>query len=321
MTGGAIEISSEALTARFLPMGAILRDLRLAGHDAPMVLGLADEAHYPEHSNYMGATAGRVANRIGGARFVLDGVTHRTDPNFRGRHTLHGGSRGTGKRAWDVVEAGAGTVTFGIDLADGEMGFPGAMRATARFSVAGATLRIDYEATCDAPTVCNLAHHTYWNLDGTDDLRHHVLTVDADRYLPVDDDLIPTGVAPVDGTRFDFRGGRRLGGRDDDRPLLDHNLCLSDGRVALREVGTLRSERSGVTMTIATTEPGLQVYDGAKLATPVPGLDGRTYRARAGTALEPQGWPDAPNRPDFPSVALRPGDTYRQTTTFAFVKG
>ncbi|MBM2574965.1 galactose mutarotase [Jannaschia sp. Os4] len=302
-------------------MGAILRDLRLAGHEAPLVLGLADDAHYPEHSNYMGATAGRVANRIGGARFVLDGAEHRTDPNFRDRHTLHGGSRGMGKRVWDVVETVPDAVTFGIDLADGEMGFPGALRATARFAVEGSTLRIDYEATCDAPTVCNLAHHSYWNLDGTEDLRHHVLTVDADRYLPVDDDLIPTRVAPVAGTRFDFRDGRRFGGRDDDLPLLDHNLCLSDGQGPLRDVAMLHSERSGIAMTIATTEPGLQVYDGAKLATPVPGLDGRTYRARAGAALEPQGWPDAPNNPGFPSVALRPGGTYRQTTTFAFSKG
>lgn len=316
-----IEIRSDALTARFLPTGAVLRDLRLAGHDAPLVLGLADAAHYPAHSNYMGATAGRVANRIGGARFALDGRERRTDPNFQGRHTLHGGSRGIGKRVWDVEEAAPDAVRLSIDLADGEMGFPGAMRITARFAVEGATLRVDYRATAEAPTVCNLAHHSYWNLDGTEDLRHHVLTVDADRVLAVDDDIIPTGPVPVEGKRFDFRAGRRLGAYDDDLPLLDHNLCLSDGRVALRDVATLRSERSGVTMTLATTEPGLQVYDGAKLATPVPGLGGRIYRARAGVALEPQGWPDAPNRPDFPSVALRPGETYAQTTTFAFVKG
>jgi aldose 1-epimerase len=310
-------ISGGGLTATFLAMGAILRDLRLEGHDAPLVLGLADAAQYPEHSNYMGATAGRCANRIGEARFALDGVEHRTDPNFQGRHTLHGGSVGTGKRDWEVLDVAGDAIAFGIDLADGEMGFPGAMRITARFAVADGTLRVLYEAEAEAATLCNLAHHSYWNLDGTADLRHHVLRVAADRYVAVDDGLIPTGVASVEGTRFDFREGRRLPEAD----LLDHNLCLSDARTALRDVAWLRSEASGVEMTVATTEPGLQVYDGAKLNTQVPGLGGRTYRAHAGVALEPQVWPDAINSPGFPSAVLRPGETYRQTTTFRFSKG
>ncbi len=312
----AFTITGGGLTATLTDLGAVLCDLRLAGVDHPLVLGLADRDHYPEHSNYMGATAGRMANRIGGARFALDGAEHRTDPNYLGRHTLHGGSAGTGKRVWDALDHRVDAVRFGIDLADGEMGFPGAMRIEATFAcLPGPTLRLDYEATCDAPTPCSLAHHTYWNLDGSDDVSGHYLTVRADRYVPVDDAMIPTGVAEVAGTRFDFRAGLPLPGEG----LLDHNLCLSDAREPLRDVAMLHAR--GLRMTLATTEPGLQVYDGAKLNTRVPGLDGRTYRAHAGVALEPQGWPDAPNRPGFPDATLRPGETYRQTTTFTFARG
>lgn len=267
-------ITGNGLTATFTEWGAALVDLRLDGVDHPLVLGLADLADYAAgHSNYMGATAGRFANRVGDARFKLDGVEHRLDANFQDRHTLHGGSKGTGKRVWDVVDHGADTIAFAIDLADGEMGFPGAMRIEARFICApGPCLRIAYSATCAAPTIVNLAHHTYWNLDGSDDVSGHALTVQADRYLPLDDGMIPTGVAEVAGTEFDFRAGRMLPGGD----LLDHNLCLSDGQVPLRDVAVLRVR--GLSMAVATTEPGLQVYDGAKLRTPVPGIGGRTYQ-------------------------------------------
>ncbi|MGB3554151.1 MAG: aldose epimerase family protein [Jannaschia sp.] len=309
-------IAGHGLTATFTNLGAVLADLRLAGHAPPLVLGLADLDHYPEHSNYMGATAGRVVNRIGNARFVLDGTEYRTDPNFLGRHTLHGGSQGIGKRIWDVPDHGEDAIRFGIDLADGEMGFPGAMRVEATYTCApGACLRVEYRATSDAPTYCNLAHHSYWNLDGRDDVSGHVLTVDADRYVIADAELIPTGIAPVAGTRFDFREGRSLPGEG----LLDNNMCLSDGRVALRDVAWLRA--GDVEMIVATTEPGLQVYDGAKLDTQVPGLDGRRYGRCAGVALEPQVWPDAMGRERFPSAVLRPGETYLQTTTFSFTKG
>ncbi|KIT14567.1 aldose epimerase family protein [Jannaschia aquimarina] len=311
-------ISGDGLTATFLSFGASLRDLRLDGHDAPLVLGLEDPADYPAHSRYMGATAGRYANRIAAARFTLDGRTFRTDPNFLGRHTLHGGSAGTGKRDWELLDHEVDAIRFGLTLRDGEMGFPGEMRIEALFSCApSATLRIEYRATTQAPTICNLAHHTYWRLDDTGDVSRHRLTVAADRYVAVDEDLIPTGVASVDGTCFDFRQGRALAGEG----LLDHNLCLSSGREPLREIAALRSDASGIEMRVATTEPGLQVYDGAKLDIGVSGLGGRRYGAHAGVALEPQIWPDAPNHDDFPSAVLRPGETYRQTTTFSFSKG
>ena len=312
-------IEGHGLRATFTDLGAVLRELRMDGHDAPLQLGLADLDLYPDRSNYMGATAGRVANRVGGARFTLDGTEHRLDANFEGRHMLHGGALGAGKRVWDLRELRADTIVLGLALTDGEMGFPGAMDVEARFVCApAATLRVDYTARTDAPTLCNFAHHTYWALDDTGGLDAHVLRVEADRYLPVDDGMIPTGeAAPVDGTSFDFRAGRRLPGEG----LLDHNLCLSDARVALREVARLRSDASGVEMRLATTEPGLQVYDGAKLRPVAPGIGGRPYGPHAGVALEPQVWPDAPNHPGFPSAVLRPGETYRQTTTFSFQKG
>lgn len=311
-------ITGHGLTATFTDFGAVLHDLRLAGHEAPLVLGLADLDHYPDHSNYMGATAGRYANRIRDGQFALDGAVHQLDRNFQDRHHLHGGVAGVGKRIWDVAEAGQDSIRFEITLADGEMGYPGAMTLTATYTCApGATLRVRYTATTDAPTICNIAHHSYWVLDDTGSVADHILTVAADRYTPVDDGLIPTGVENVAGTEFDFRSGRALA-----QPgLLDHNLCLSDGRQALRDVATLHSKSSGLTMTLATTEPGLQVYDAAKLATQVPGLGGRVYGAHAGVALEPQVWPDAPNRDDFPECILRPGETYEQISTFCFSKG
>ncbi|WP_281826050.1 aldose epimerase family protein [Jannaschia rubra] len=310
-------IAGHGLTATFTEWGAALVDLRLDGHAPPLVLGLDRLADYAAgKSSYMGATVGRVANRIRGARFMLDGKEYRTDPNFRDRHTLHGGSAGTGKRVWEVLDHEADAIRFGITLADGEMGFPGNVRIEALFTCApGTMLRIDYRATTDAPTPFNLAHHTYWNLDGSDDVSGHVLTVRADRYVPVDDDLIPTGVAPVNGTEFDFRAGRNLPGQG----LLDHNLCLSEVRARLRDVAVLRAR--GMMMTMATTEPGLQVYDGARLNLSVPGIDGRRYGPHAGVALEAQVWPDAVNRPAFPPCILRPGETYEQTTTFRFSKG
>ena len=318
MTREIHTIAGHGLTASFLDLGATLHALRLEGHETPLNLGLADTGDYPGKASYMGATAGRVINRIGGASFTLDGTTHRTDPNFLGKHTLHGGSAGMGRRDWTVADRGADWIAFRLVQEVGDMGFPGRLEAEARFALeAGATLRIDYRATADSPTPCMMGHHSYWKLDDADAVDDHVLTLAADRMTVVDEELIPTGeVASVAGTPFDFRAGRPVGGFD----LLDHNLCTADARGALREVGSLRSPRSGVAMRIATTEPGMQVYDGAKLK-PAAGIGGLRYGPRAGVALEPQNWPDAVNHDGFPDCVLRPGERYHQTTTFSFSKG
>jgi aldose 1-epimerase len=314
----SVELSGHGLTARLIPRGATLVELCMHGHDAPLTLGLEDTAGYAAgDAGFMGATIGRVANRIGGACFSLAGRAYRTDPNFLGRHTLHGGRGGFHAHDWTLFSESRTACGFHLTSPDGEMGFPGTLQIEARFALrAPMTLQVEYLASTNALTLCSPTHHSYWNLDGSPDIRHHRLWVEADRYLPVDDDLIPTGVATVEGTRFDFRHGAAPLAR---AGLLDHNLCLSDGRVRLRQVAKLRSQLSGVEMSIATTEPGLQVYDGAKLDR-AGGLDGRYYGPHAGLALEPQAWPDAAHHDAFPLPVLRPGACYHQITTYSFRK-
>ncbi|CAM3273858.1 aldose epimerase family protein [Paracoccus nototheniae] len=300
------------LTARVLTLGAIVQDLRLDGIAHPLVLGCPDVADYLDRGRYFGAIVGRCANRIAQGRFRLDGQDHQSDLNFRGRHTLHGGSQGTDLQLWQIGALFPDAVTLTLDLPDGHMGFPGTLRITARIALQDGALCFDLSATTDRATPCNLTHHGYFTLDGAASIAGHRLSVAADHYLPVDDDLIPTGqIAPVADTPFDFRHSR---------PVLpgpcDHNLCLSDGPRPLRTAATLTGQ-SGLAMTILTTACGLQVYDGAHLAD-VPGLEGRTYGPHAGIALEAQGWPDALNRPDFPDMILQPGATWQLTTQYRF---
>ncbi|MFP1631147.1 aldose epimerase family protein [Zhengella sp. ZM62] len=317
-----VRIEGGGLAAAVLTYGAVLQDLRLAGHKPPLVLGFDTLDSYLAHSRFFGATAGRCANRIRDGRFTLDGRDYQLDRNFLGKHHLHGGSASIGKRIWTLEDAAADSVTLSITLADGEMGYPGAMVIRQAISLqAGGVLDIELEAHSDAPTLCNLAHHSYFNLDGTDKVLDHDLQVLADHYLPVDGELIPTGeIAPVDGLVFDLRRPRRLRGVCD-AAAIDHNFCLANRRREITHVATLSAPLSGVSMDIRTTEPGLQVYDGGPLDVPVPGLDGRRMGAHAGMALEPQVWPDAINHPAFPQAVLRPGESYRQHTQFVFRMG
>ena len=201
-------------------------------------------------------------------------------------------------------------------LADGDMGFPGNMAVSATFSLPGkGVLAIDIRARTDAASPCSFAHHGYFTLDDSGDITGHWLRIDADGYLPVDADLIPTGApAPVAGSAFDFRASRAIG-----KNGVDHNFCLSVARAPLRPVAELRSPQSGFAMTVETTEPGLQVYDGAYIPEQgLDGLDSRRYKPFAGVALETQAWPDAPNRPGFPSAILAPGDTYDHQVLYRF---
>lgn len=307
-----LTLSGGGLTAQVLTLGATVQDLRMEGVDHPLVLGCPDPADYLGDGLYMGAIVGRFANRIGGARFTLDGREYRTDPNFRARHTLHGGSQGTNWHLWTVEEAREDSATLTLVLPDSEMGFPGTLSIRADIALRDGALIFDLSAETDAPTPCNLAHHGYFNLDGGDDVRSHGLRIVADRYLPVDDDLIPLpGTAPVEGTRFDFRQARPITPGE-----YDHNFCLSDGPVAPRIVAELTGQ-SGIRMEIETDQPGLQLYDGVHFDG-LAGLDGRRYQRFAGVALETQGWPDAPNRPDFPDAILRPGQTWRHHAAYRF---
>lgn len=319
-------LSGGGLTAHVMTWGTVLQDLRLDGHEAPLVLGFDTFEPYPAKSPYFGATAGRYANRIAGGRFAIDGRRHQADTNFLGKHTLHGGADGFGKRVWRVVLHGPDFITLGLHSPDGDMGFPGALEATCtyRLKIPG-TLSVEFSATADETTLCNLAHHSYFNLDdgGAGDILDHRLVLQAGAYLPVDDELIPTGVVkPVDGTAFDFRQARRIrhveGGQ---QVIYDHNFCIASKRGPLRQVAWAQGARSGVEMECWSTESGVQFYAGHKVARDVPGLGGRDYKAWAGFALEPQVWPDSPNRAYFPQAVLHPGDVYRQTTEYRFRLG
>lgn len=310
----AVSIAGPRLSARILTMGATVQDLRLDGLTHPLVLGFPDVAPYLGDGLYVGALVGRFANRIGAASFMLEGVRHQVDANFRGRHLLHGGEDGIHRQLWQIEAVGPDHVTLSLHLPDGHMGFPGNLWITARISVADDALSFVLDARSDAATPCNLAHHGYFDLDGSGDIRSHRLEIAAESWLPVDDDLIPTGrIAPVAGSDFDFRQLRRIGATP-----YDHNFCLSGARGPIRPVARLVGQ-SGLEMRIETTEPGLQLYDGRHFAG-LPGLDGRAYGPHAGVALETQGWPDAPNRADFPDCILRPGETYRSETRYVFAK-
>ncbi|MBO9479479.1 galactose mutarotase [Shimia sp. R11_0] len=314
-----ITLTGGGLTAHLLTYGAVLQDLRLAGHDAPLVLGFPEFAPYLTHSPYFGATAGRFANRIRDGHLEIDGQSYQLDRNFIGKHTLHGGADSMGKCLWEIAEEAADSATLQITLPDGHMGFPGTLTARVTFTLLeGGVLDIHMEAETDQTTLCSLAHHSYFTLDDAETISDHRLQIAAEAYLPVDAELIPTGEqADVGATRFDFRKAAPVA----QAHPVDHNFCLSAQRQALRAVAVLKSAASGVTMRCLTTEPGLQVYDGENINIAQPGLDGRVMGAYAGLAMEPQVWPDAHHHEDFPQAVLRPAERYHQQTQFVFSKG
>ncbi|MGW5033172.1 aldose epimerase family protein [Streptomyces nigra] len=296
---------------RVLSYGGIVQSLEVPDRDgrtADVVLGFADLDGYVTHPGpYLGALIGRYANRIAGGRFPLDGVTYALDPNTP-PNSLHGGARGFDKRVWDVAP-----VEHGLRLTrvspHGEEGFPGRLEVTATYTLEdGGALRFVYEAVTDAPTVVNLTNHSYFNLAGagSGDAGGHELRLDASRFTPVDADLIPTGVLEdVTGTRFDFRQARKVGSG------YDHNFALDKGVTKdAREVAELYDASSGRVLTVSTTEPGLQLYTADQIEEP--------FSPGDGVALETQHFPDSPNRPDFPSTVLRPGEVYRSETVYAF---
>jgi aldose 1-epimerase len=318
-----VTIQGGGLTANIINWGAVVQDLRLSGHAPPLVLGLEDFRFYPVHSPYFGAVVGRFANRIAGGKFTIDGKSYQADRNFIDKHTLHGGAAGFGRQLWTLKDAGSDFVTLTYRSRDGEMGFPGNLDVSCTYRLRDSgRFVIELSAETDAPTLCNIAAHSYYNLDdgGRTDMLDHLVQIDAETYLPVDGELIPTGdILPVAGTDHDFRTLRpiRNGEGTSYRPY-DNNFCLADARGPLRRAATVRGARSGVEMEVWTTEPGVQFYDGENVARDVPGLEGITYGAYAGLCFEPQIWPDAPNQPHFPQALLRPDAPYSQTTEYRF---
>ena len=313
-----ISLVGGGLSANILTYGAVLQDLRLAGFPHPLVLGFEKFEYYLDYSPYFGATAGRCANRIRHGHLPLGDDVFQLDQNSNGHH-LHGGTDGTGKRLWSIDQVAADRVSLSLRLGDGHMGYPGNIDILANFQLLeDGVLDIRYEATCDKTTLCNLAHHSYFNLDRGDTILDHLLRVDSDAYTAVDSELIPTGeVTPVEGTLMDFRKPKPVATISPNH-LFDHNFCLSEQRQKLHPIGMLESRKSGLAMELRSSEPGLQVYDGAKIDIRVAGLDGRMMGAHAGMALEPQTWPDAVHNSHFPQALLHPGETYRQHTQYAF---
>jgi len=322
-----VSLSGGGLAVQVLSLGAVIQDLGFETGNGPRrcVLGFAGLDDYTAHSPYFGCVAGRHANRIAGGRCVIDGTVYQLSRNEAGRTHLHGGEAGFGRRVWQIRDHGPGHVLLELVSPDGEEGYPGTLTARCCYRITGdGELTIDLAATTDRATIVNLAAHSYFNLDGGADIRDHVLEIPAAHYLPVDAQLIPTGeIAAVDGTPFDFRTPRSLRAPAGHTPTVyDHNFVLGGERsMAPRLAARLTGPRSGIRLEVHSTEPGLQLYDGAGLGPPVPGHDGRRYGAHAGLCLEPQNFPDAPNHAGFPDPILRPGESYRQVTTYRFSQG
>lgn len=297
------------LRVRILTLGAILQSVRLAGVDHDLTLGSDRIEDYLGDLMYHGPLIGPVVNRLSDAQAVIGGVRHHFDVNFNGRHTLHSGEGGTHRQIWQILSATDSACTLGLTLAKGAGGFPGGRQVTAVFAAtAPASLTMTVTTTTDAETIVNFANHSYWNLDGSETWSGHRLQVAADAYLPNDHDFKPTGeIRRVSGTDMDFRHPRTIA---PGAPDLDTCMCLGRDRVALRDVLWLTGT-SGLTMTLATTEPGVQVYDQRAPARP-----GRAVYE--GLALECQGWPDAPNHPDFPPITLKTGESLTQITQWRF---
>lgn len=329
--------NSGGISARIIAYGATLQSLRLpdrSGRLADVVLGYPDLNGYIDRPQYFGATVGRFANRIAGARFSLDGRVYSLAQN-NGPNSLHGGNKGFDKVVWTIAEIASGpvaSVRLTYVSADGEEGYPGRLTASITYSLGDdGTLTTRYEATTDKPTIVNLSHHSLFNLAGLEGGRGVLgqrLTINADAYTPVDDTLIPTGeIRSVAGTPFDFRASHAIGERirDGSDPQIvigrgyDHNFVLNGGTTETpRLAARLEDPVSGRVLELYTTEPGLQVYSGNFLDGTVIGKANRVYRQGDGLALEPQKFPDAPNQPSFPSARLDPGQTYRQTSYYRF---
>jgi aldose 1-epimerase len=308
---------------RVLTWGAVVRDLVVPSVAGPqrVLLGLNGIEDYVAHSPYFGAIVGRYANRIGGAQFDLNGETCKLDAN-EGRNQLHGGSMGFGSRLWSIVDHKPSSVTLSLVSDDGDMGYPGRLTATCTYELLDpATVRITLEATCDRPTPVNLTTHCYFNLDGSGDISSHHLMIEGDFITPTRSDLIPTGeIRGVTDTDYDFTALRPIGAAQlmQRRVPYDINYVLRGRAGELHRAATLKSLRSGVAMELWTTEPGLQFYDGHLINMSVPGLNGVPYGPHAGLCLEPQRFPDSPNKAHFSPSILEPGLVSRQVSELRF---
>ncbi len=330
----AVMTNRSGLSVSVISFGGIITAIEApdrSGRLGNVVLGFADLASYEAHNGncHFGALIGRFANRIAKGRFSLDGTPHQLPIN-NAPNSLHGGPNGFGRRVWSLTPLPDDAVRLSLVSPDGEAGYPGTLDVAVTYRLDDdGTLRIDYEATTDQPTIINLTNHSYFNLagNGSGSVARHVARIEADHYTPVDANLIPTGeIASLDGTPLDFRVPTTIGGRlREAHPQMalaqgyDHNWVIRPGVPgALVEAAQVHDPDSGRAVTCLTTHPGLQFYTGNFLDGSKQGSAGTLYRQTDGFTLETQHFPDSPNQPNFPSTVLRPGETYRHSTVFRF---
>ncbi|MBG6118818.1 MULTISPECIES: aldose epimerase family protein [unclassified Sphingobium] len=337
--GTAVEVISltnkQGISARILTYGATLQSLSMPdkhGKTADVLLGYDDLKDYVDHPNYFGVTVGRYANRIAGGAFSIDGKAYQLPLNDK-TNSLHGGGKGFDKQVWKVASVKSGpvaTLVLTLTSADGDSGYPGKLDSSVTYTLDEAgNLGILFDAKTDKPTIVNMTNHAIFNLGGEgspDGALGHLLTIPAKAYTPVDEALIPTGERkPVDGSVFDFRQPRRVadGIRDGRDPQIvlgrgyDHNWALDKGLTKTPELAArLEDPVSGRVVEVLTTEPGVQFYAGNFLDGTLVGKGGHLYRMGDGIALEPQKFPDAPNKPNFVSARVDPGKPYHHAMVY-----
>lgn len=322
--------NSRGASVRLINYGAIVTNLFIPGKNGNMddvVLGFDDVKQYQEAGPAMGCIAGRYANRIANGMFTIDGNQYAVTVNS-GLNCLHGGFKGLAKRMWDAdtgMAADGPTVRFKIVDPDGEEGFPGTLNVTVLYTLTNDdTLKVQYFATTTKPTPINLTHHSYFNLrgNGRGDVLGYIAKINAPHYLPVTDDLIPTGqIAPVAGTPFDFTKAKAIGTDIKSLPPpftgYDHTMVLDNPKAKLVAAAEVYDPDSGRLLECWTTEPAVHFFTGNNL-NGLTGKDGAAYFAHCAFCLETQHYPDSPNEPSFPNTILRPGHVYRQVTEFRF---
>ena len=334
--GTAVDVytlKSGAIEGRIITYGGIVQSLKVPdknGKSADVVLGFDSIDGYASgprpNAPFFGALIGRYGNRIANGEFKLDGKTYHI-PQNDGTNALHGGTKGFDKYVWKAKE-----IPHGVELThvspDGDMGFPGTLTTVVRYTLAGKELKIEYSAMTDKDTVLNVTNHSYFNLagQGDGDILKDQLKLNASRYTPVDDKLIPTGeLASVEGTPFDFRKPTAVGARiNSDNDQLkkgkgyDHNWVLDGGGGQMAEAAEVYEPTSGRVMQVLTDQPGVQFYTGNFLDGTITGKDGKVYQQRAALCLETQHFPDSPNHPKFPTTELKAGQHFHSVTIFRF---